>query len=324
MPTSHPASPIQGVCPVLVTPFSADGAPDTAALGSVVEFAIAAGADAVVYPGVASEVDQLSDSERDRLLEVVAAAVQGRVPMIVGASAKDAEATLRHLILAKRLGAAAAMVMAPARLADDVAGLIEHYRRIGEAAAVPVMLQNAPPPAGGGFDAAAVGQVIAQVPAVRYVKEEAMPCGQRITALLARPEIAGAPHFAGVLGGAGARYLLDELARGAMGTMPACELADVHVRMMRAWRAGDTALARMLYNRTLPLLNFQAVFRWAATKEVLKRRGVIDSAEVRAPGPRLDAQDRLELDTMLAEIGDLLTAFPGRPEREAVSLKGRQ
>src|SRR5947207_10663163 len=316
MPTSSPASPIQGVCPVLATPFGADGAPDAAALGRVVEFAIAAGADAVVYPGVASEVDQLSDSERDRLLEVVAAAVQGRVPMIVGASAKDAEATLRHLILAKRLGAAAAMVMAPARLAGDVAGLIEHYRRIGEAAAVPVMLQNAPPPAGGGFDAAAVGQVIAHVPAVRYVKEEAMPCGQRITALLARPEIADAPHFAGVLGGAGARYLPDELARGAIGTMPACELVDVHVRMVRAWRAGDSVLARMLYNRTLPLLNFQAVFRWAATKEVLKRRGVIDDTKVRAPGPKLDAQDQIELDAMLAEIDDLLTAFPAAHEQE--------
>src|SRR5206468_1749307 len=129
----------------------------------------------------------------------------GRVPMIVGASATDVEATLRHLTKAKRLGAAAAMVMAPARLGGDAAGLIEHYRRIGEAAAVPIMLQNAPPPAGGGFDATAVAQVVAHVPAVRYVKEEAMPCGQRITALLARPEIAGAPHFAGVLGGAGAR-----------------------------------------------------------------------------------------------------------------------
>jgi 4-hydroxy-tetrahydrodipicolinate synthase len=180
------------------------------------------------------------------------------------------------------------------------------------------MLQNAPPPAGGGFDAAAVAQVVARVPAVRYVKEEAMPCGQRITALLARQEIAAAPHFAGVLGGAGARYLLDELARGAIGTMPACELTDVHVRMVRAWRAGDGALARMLYNRTLPLLNFQAVFRWPATKEVLKRRGVIDDAAVRAPGPRLDAQDQIELDTMLAEIEDLLTAFPAVREREVV------
>jgi len=318
MPTSSPASSIHGVCPVLVTPFSADGAPDAAALARVVEFAIAAGADAVVYPGVASEVEQLADAERDRLLDAVAAAVRGRVPMIVGASATDVEATLRHLTKAKRLGAAAAMVMAPARLGGEVAPLIEHYRRIGEAAAMPIMLQNAPPPAGGGFDAAAVAQVVARVPAVRYVKEEAMPCGQRITALLARQEIAAAPHFAGVLGGAGARYLLDELARGAIGTMPACELTDVHVRIMRAWRAGDSALARMLYNRTLPLLNFQAVFRWPATKEVLKRRGVIDDATVRAPGPRLDAQDQIELDTMLAEIEDLLTAFPAGREREVV------
>src|SRR6266704_1421735 len=101
MPTSSPASPIHGVCPVLVTPFRADGAPDAAALRRVVEFAIAAGADAVVYPGVASEVEQLADAERDRLLDAVAAAVRGRVPMIVGASATDEEATLRHLTKAK-------------------------------------------------------------------------------------------------------------------------------------------------------------------------------------------------------------------------------
>ena len=47
------------------------------------------------------------------------------------------------------------------------------------------------------------------------------------------------------------------------------------------------------------------------TKEVLRRRGVIDSAFVRAPGPRLDAQDQHELATMLDEIADLLTAVPG-------------
>jgi 4-hydroxy-tetrahydrodipicolinate synthase len=60
------------------------------------------------------------------------------------------------------------------------------------------------------------------------------------------------------------------------------------------------------------------VFRWPATKEVLKRRGVIDDAGVRAPGPTLDAQDQIELNTMLAEIEDLLTAFPAVREREVV------
>jgi len=155
-------------------------------------------------------------------------------------------------------------------------------------------------------------RVVAAVPAVRYVKEEAMPCGQRISALLARPEIASAPHFVGVLGGAGARYILDELARGAIGSMPACELSDVHVAMVNAWRGANLGDARALYNRSLPLLNFQAVFRWAMTKEVLRRRGVIDNAYVRAPGPRLDAQDHAELATMLDEIADLLGAFAPR------------
>ena len=111
-----------------------------------------------------------------------------------------------------------------------------------------------------------------------------MPCGQRISTLLAAREIRDAPHFTGVLGGAGGRYILDELARGALGTMPACELTDIHVTMVAAWRAGNTGFARTLYNRSLPLLNFQAVFRWAMTKEVLKRRGVIE-ARACASGP---------------------------------------
>jgi len=306
-------STVGGVCPVLVTPFDALGAPDERSLARVVDYALECGADAVVFPGVASEVEQLTADERDALVALVARTVAGRVPLIVGASAKDLATSIRQVQLASAVGAAAAMVMAPAGLANDAEALRAHYRELGAAASVPIMLQNAPPPAGAGFDMATIAPVVAAVAAIRYVKEEAMPCGQRITALLERPELAAATHFGGVLGGAGARYLLDELARGAIGTMPACELTDVHVALVQAWRAGDRKRARVLYNRSLPLLNFQAVFRWAMTKEVLRRRGVIDCAHVRAPGPRLDAQDRIELGIMLDEIADLLVAFPVQP-----------
>jgi 4-hydroxy-tetrahydrodipicolinate synthase len=41
--------------------------------------------------------------------------------------------------------------------------------------------------------------------------------------------------------------------------------------------------------RMLPLLNFQAVFRMAMTKETLRRRGIIAHAGKRAAGPELDA-----------------------------------
>ena len=308
--TTAPQPSIGGVCPVLATPFDAQGAPDEGALARVVDYALRCGADAVVFPGVASEVEQLSVAERDRLVALVARTVAGRVPVVVGASAGDLSASIRQVRLAESVGAAAAMVMAPARLTGDAAALRAHYRELGAATAIPIMLQNAPPPAGAGFDMATIAPVVAAVPAIRYVKEEAMPCGQRISALLRRPELAGAADFGGVLGGAGARYLLDELARGAIGTMPACELTDVHVAMVRKWRADDRARARVLYNRSLPLLNFQAVFRWAMTKEVLRRRGIIDCAYVRAPGPRLDAQDQTELGIMLDEIADLLSEYP--------------
>src|ERR1700687_2199115 len=305
---------ISGVCPVLATPFDDDGEPDGRGLARIAEFAICCGADAVVYPGVASEVEQLTDSERNRLLDVLATAVHGRVPLIVGATDTQLPATIGHLHKAASLGAAAAMVMAPPRLAGDTAALIDYYRSLGASADVPIMLQNAPPPAGAGFDMSAIARVVAEVPSVRYVKEETMPCGQRISTLLAAREIRDAPHFIGVLGGAGGRYILDELARGALGTMPACELTDIHVTMVAAWRAGNRGFARILYNRSLPLLNFQAVFRWAMTKEVLKRRGVIEGAHKRAPGPRLDPQDEAELGIMLAEIGDLLADLSPRGE----------
>ena len=81
-------------------------------------------------------------------------------------------------------------------------------------------------------------------------------------------------------------------------------------RQFALHRAGDAAGVRRLFDRMLPLLNFQAVFRMAMTKEVLRRRGVITATHVRAAGPKLDAGDLRELD------GDLLGHRP-RPDCSA-------
>ena len=137
---------------------------------------------------------------------------------------------------------------------------------------------------------------------ILYVKEETPPSGQRITQVT---ELVG-PALDAVFGGAGGRYLIDELARGARGTMPACEITELHVAMIDAFTAGDERRARDLFERTLPLLNMQAIFRWRLTKEVLRRRGLIDDPYVRAPGAVLDRADRAELDALLGRLADLL------------------
>src|SRR5687767_11285355 len=81
------ATMLQGILPVLPTPFAPDGAVDAEAMRRIVDFSLKSGVDGVVFPGFASEVDELSASERATLLREVVRRVGGRVPVVAGASA---------------------------------------------------------------------------------------------------------------------------------------------------------------------------------------------------------------------------------------------
>lgn len=95
--------------------------------------------------------------------------------------------------------------------------------------------------------------------------------------------------------------------------MPAVELADVHVALDRAYRAGEIERARELYMRTLPLLVIQLNFRMAFTKHVLTRRGVLGNQLVRAKVPAMDALDVAEIDAWLELCADLMTVEACEP-----------
>jgi len=301
---------LSGVFPVLPTPFKADGAPDTEALLRLVDFALQSGSDGVVFPGMASEVETLAPRERAELVAAVGGHIGGRAPFIVGASDSDPGEAAARAREGEEAGSTAAMIMAPPRAGQDVAAQIGFYAAVGEACGLPIMLQNAPAPNGAGLSPTVIAQIVQAVPMVRYVKEETLPCGQHVSLIL--QSCAG--RIDAVFGGAGGRYVVDELARGASGTMPALELADVHVRLYRAWREGDVAEARRLYALSLPLLVFQAVFRVRATKAVLRRRGLLAHSCARAAGPALDAQDERELRALLQDADTQGLFLAHRPD----------
>jgi len=306
---------LMGVFPVLPTVFGSDGAVDADETLAVADYAIAAGAAGVVFPGLASEVEMLTADERIDLTQRIGARVKGRASFIVGASAATPEEAAQFAHHGAAAGADVSMVMTPQGLADDMDAMARFYDRVARESGIPVMLQNAPPPMGIGLPLEKVAAIAGAVDGVRYVKEEAQPSGQRITRL---DELAGASLDA-VFGGAGARYVIDELNRGATGTMPASEITEAHVSMLARHRGGDIAGARDLFDRTLPLLSMQAIFRWRLTKEVLRRRGIISSSYVRAAGPALDRHDHQELDALLARIADLLM-----PAAERIAADGPQ
>ena len=302
--------PLSGVFPVLPTPFTVDGAIDPAALPRLVDFVVESGADGLVYPGMASEVETLTAHERETMVAALGRALRARLPFIVGASAADPADAAARAEEGRTHGASAAMIMAPSGAGSDPAGQIAFFTAVAQRTALPIMLQNAPAPMGAGLTADKVAAVVAGVPAIRFVKEETLPCGQNVS----RIKAAVGTQLDGVFGGAGARYLMDELARGAAGTMPAAEMTDVHVQIVGAYRAGDVAQARRLYSRTLPLLLVQQTFRVRLTKAVLAARGLLQSTVARAAGPTFDTGDDAEVAALLAEAADLFVTHPLRSE----------
>jgi 4-hydroxy-tetrahydrodipicolinate synthase len=296
---------MRGVFTIPVTPFDRDGALDEAALRRCAEFCVHAGAHGLVAPVNASEFTSLTDAERLRVAAVVVETVGRRRPVVIGVSGTSGRHAATFARDARRIGADAVIAMPPyvRKAAGDE--ILEYFRVVAGAAELPVFIQNYQAPVGTPLSAAVLGRIVREVDGVEYVKEETLPAGHVITEVLRQ----AGPRLRGVMGGMAGRFLLDEHRRGICGTMPACEVTDVHVQLWDALEAGDDKRARAIYQRLLPLLTIEWLYGASVYKEVLRRRGVIQSTVTRDAGlHRLDEFDHKELDAILADVSELFTA----------------
>jgi 4-hydroxy-tetrahydrodipicolinate synthase len=254
-----------------------------------------------VAPVNASEFTSLSDAERMRVVEIVAEENAGRVPFVAGVSAVSTQVAVLHARHARSVGAAALIAMPPYVKKYPPAEIFDYYRQLAEAADLPVVIQDFIPPVGTPMSPELMARMLREIPQVRFLKEEAIMPGHVMseTARLAGTALEG------MMGGQGGRFLFDEVARGGTGTMPACQSTDIHVDIWNLIDAGDLQAARVLFNRLLPLLNFELMFSVALYKEILRRRGVIETAYCRAAPAQLDDYDLRELDALLADIEPL-------------------
>ncbi len=290
---------LAGVFPIVSSPFRTDGALDRASLERLTDFISASGVEGAVYPAIASEFATLTPDERREGVEIVARAIADRVAFVVGVSDETPERSAAHARQAAAVGADAVMLLAPRSAGDSPASVAGFFETALGGTTLPVIMQNAPPPLGSSLSIECVREVCRRIPAIRYVKEEVVPCGQRITALLA-----GVPDLLGVFGGAGGRFVLDELARGAAGSMPACEVPELHAALYRAYRAGRLDEARRLFDALLPLLNLGSAYRTPITKHILVRRGIIAAMRHRDTNPTLDGFDIAELDAVWRQLSE--------------------
>jgi dihydrodipicolinate synthase/N-acetylneuraminate lyase len=302
--TAPPSTLLAGVFPVAPTAFTDDGELDLAGQRRILDCMIDQGVDGIAILANYSEQFVLTDAERETLQDACLRHVAGRVPVIVTCSHFSTRIAADRARRAAAAGAAMAMLMPPyhgAGLIADEAGTFEHFARVGEAARIPLMVQDAPL-SGVTLGVAFLARLARELPLVRHFKIEVRGAAAKLRALIA----AGGEAVTGPFDGEEAITLLADLDAGATGTMPSALLPDLIRPVLAHHRSGRRAEAAAAYARILPLINYenrQCGLR--AAKAVLKEGGVIGSDCVRHPQEPLHPATRAGLFEIAREVDPL-------------------
>jgi dihydrodipicolinate synthase/N-acetylneuraminate lyase len=286
---------MQGVFPILATPFDESDRIDEESLRREVDFTIDAGVHGL---GIAlgSELLKLNEAERKQVISIVVDQTRGRVPIVVNTGAQSNAVAAEYSRHAQDLGASAVMCMPPSPLSATEAR--SYFRAISDAIDIPVCIQDTLTTP---VSARLIRQIADESEHVRYAKVESPPQPAQVQAAYD-----AAANLVTLFGGAGGVFFLEELRRGSQGTMPWPSQPHAFVRIWDLWQAGREAEAVELHEREIAPLGRLSVAGLRVGhrihKEVLRRAGVIASARVRAPADPLDAITLRELDAVCERL----------------------
>lgn len=298
---STEAQTFRGTWFVVPTPFRDDASLDLDSLRRLIDAAIGWTVDGLTVMGLTSEATTLSQQERADALAAIVESVGGRVPIVVGCSESNADGVVDLIDQARDVGADGAMVAAPPL--GSVDELPEFYAEVAKRGELPLVVQDEPNATGMVMSEPVLLRSL-EASGARTIKLEHPPTPLKIAALLA------ARSDLQIFGGLGGAFALSELRRGACGTMTGFAFPEIMTAVRRAVETGDGDLAGRLFDRYLPLIQAEAQpgYGVAIRKELLRRRGVFESATTRVPTPPIDSVTGRELDELFDRLGLTPTA----------------
>jgi 4-hydroxy-tetrahydrodipicolinate synthase len=300
--------PLQGVLPILPTPFSDDGAVDERSLRRVIDFELDVGVHGVSVLGFMGEAHRLSNAERRQVVSTVVDQAGGAFPTWVGVLAFGAAGAIEQGLEAQELGAEGVFV-APIGVQNDQV-IFDYYAEVAGALEIPVAIHDFPESFRTILSPALIARMANEIDGVRYIKLEDYPVLAKMSRI---QELA--PDSIGIFGGLGGVYFLEELQRGSRGIMTGFAFPEVLRAVYGAFRDGDPERAAAIFDRYVPLIRyeFQPKIGLAYRKFVYHRRGIIDSTFIRPPGMQIDDYTRAELTAIIERVGLDLDATGAQP-----------
>lgn len=298
---------ITGIVPVLPTPFHPDESLDLASLRRIVRFCAGQGFSAVCLPAYASEFYKLTADERCRVITTAVDAASGKIQVIAQsnhyAGIHAAELAVRN----ERLGADVISVAVPRMFEISEADVFDFVSKVLDATGLPVLVQDFNP-GGPTISAETARRLNRRYPHFQYLKLEQPLMAPKVVEIL--DATAGR---VGVLEGWGGMYLLEGIAAGICGAMPALGVADVLQECYEQAVAGNPDGAMSRFEKVLPYLvfslqNMELLLRME--KSLLVRRSLIAHDTVRSATLTPDPHTAAHVECLLDRVMEVLEPTP--------------
>ncbi|MEU3302949.1 4-hydroxy-tetrahydrodipicolinate synthase [Streptomyces sp. NPDC006678] len=285
----------------MITPFTADGAPDLDGARKLAAHLVAEGCDGLVLNGTTGESPTTTDAEKTALVRAVREAVGEGPAVVAGVGSASTRHTVELARAAEDAGADGLLVVAPYYSRPPQPAVAAHFRRVADAVGIPLMLYDIPGRTGTRIEPETM-LALAAHPRIVAVKD----CAYDLlgsTKVIARTSLA---YYSGC-----EELNLPLYAVGGSGFVST--VANAAPRPMRAvldaYDAGRTAEAAELNGLTLPLAELMMASGLPGTvtaKALLGALG-LPAGPVREP---LQPADRDTAGGLLAVYEELARLFP--------------
>ncbi|WP_193556874.1 4-hydroxy-tetrahydrodipicolinate synthase [Nocardioides caeni] len=279
------SAPFGTMLTAMVTPFREDGSVDLDAVQKVAKYLVDNGNDGLVVSGTTGESPTTTGAEDGETLAAVKDAVGGRAKVVAGVGTNDTRHSVELARQAEKVGADGLLLVTPYYNKPSQAGVLEHFRQVVEATAVPVMLYDVPGRTG-----------------TNIALETYSAAKQWDTVISVKEATGDLPRTAELVDLGYSVYSGDDvntlgyLAYGAVGLVSVVgHAAGSQLRsMIDTFRAGDVAGALAIHTRLIPAFEaIMGVSNYGATtaKAALELLGVLDNRSVRSPLMALDGAE---------------------------------
>ena len=132
-----------GTYTALITPFQR-GRVDEAAFKNLVREQIRGGVDGIVPTGTTGESPTLEFNEHIRVIELAVQTAKGKIKVLAGTGANSTAEAIELTQAAEAVGADGSLLVAPYYNKPSQEGLFQHFKTIGKATKLPIVLYSIP------------------------------------------------------------------------------------------------------------------------------------------------------------------------------------